>query len=164
MDRFRQVVYEHTLQAKVDAAEAAFPPPLSAATGRPKRHKGRQAYSVLTINGRLRLQRVRWHCPSDGSETVTDRLLDEVEATISEGVREMACRLNQDASSFQKAADNLHRTAHLEISKESLRQLVEEEGKTVLGRCTVQSCHRIGRAKSAIVKKARRASRSAVMV
>ncbi len=26
LDRFRQVVYEHALQAKVDAAEAAFPP------------------------------------------------------------------------------------------------------------------------------------------
>ncbi len=26
LDRFRQVVYEHTLQAKVNAAEAAFPP------------------------------------------------------------------------------------------------------------------------------------------
>jgi len=63
---------------------------------------------------------------------LTDRLLDEFESTISEGVREMACRLNQDASSFQKAADNLHRTAHLEISKESLRKLVEGEGKQVL--------------------------------
>lgn len=63
---------------------------------------------------------------------MTDGLLDEVEATISEGVREMACRLNQDASSFQKAADNLRRTAHLEISKESLRQVVEGEGKAVL--------------------------------
>lgn len=87
---------------------------------------------MLTINGRVRLRRVRWHCPHDGSETLTDRMLDEVEATISEGVREMACRLNQDASSFQKAANNLYRTAHLEISKESLRQLVETEGKAVL--------------------------------
>lgn len=26
LDRFRQLVYERTLQAKVDAAEAAFPP------------------------------------------------------------------------------------------------------------------------------------------
>lgn len=87
---------------------------------------------MLTINGRVRLQRVRWHCPADGSETPTDRLLDEVEATISQGVREMACRLNQDSSSFQKAADNLNRTAHVEVSKETLRQLVEEEGKNVL--------------------------------
>jgi hypothetical protein len=87
---------------------------------------------VLTINGHVRLLRVRWHCPVEGSATPTDRLLDEVEATISEGVREMACRLNQDSSSFAKSAANLHRTAHVEISKESLRQLVEAEGQSVL--------------------------------
>lgn len=87
---------------------------------------------MLTVNGRARLRRVRWHCPLDGSETPTDLLLDEVEATISEGVREMACRLNQDASSFAKAAENLSRAAHLEVSKETLRELVEAEGKSVL--------------------------------
>ena len=103
------------------------------ATGKLKRHKGRQAYSVLTVNGRVRLRRVRWHCASEGSETPTDCLLDEVEATISEGVREMACRLNQDAASFAKATSNLSRTAHVSVSKETLRQLVEGEGKSVLG-------------------------------
>ena len=87
---------------------------------------------MLTINGRLRLMRVRWHCPEEGSETPTDLFLDQMEATISEGVREMACRVNQDASSFKKAAANLYRTAHIRISKESLRQLVEAEGKSVL--------------------------------
>lgn len=79
----------------------------------------------------MHLRRVRWHCPQDGSETPLDRLLDATEATISEGVREMACRVNQDASSFRKAAANLRRTAHLEVSKETLRQLVEGEGRAV---------------------------------
>ncbi len=87
---------------------------------------------MLSINGRMRLRRVRWHCQEEGSETPIDRLLDEAESTLSEGVREMACRLNQDASSFQKAAENLKRTAHVEVSKETLRQLVEGEGKAVL--------------------------------
>lgn len=87
---------------------------------------------MLTVNGRVRIVRVRWHCPEEGSETPTDLLLDEAEATISEGVREMACRLNGDASSFEKAAANLRRTAHLEVSKETLRSLVEGEGKNLL--------------------------------
>lgn len=87
---------------------------------------------MLTVNGRVRIVRVRWHCPEEGSETPTDLLLDEAEATISEGVREMACRLNGDASSFERAAANLRRTAHLEVSKETLRALVEGEGKSVL--------------------------------
>lgn len=79
---------------------------------------------------------MRWHCSLDGSETPTDRWLDEVEATISEGVREMACRLNQDAASFAKAAANLNRTAHVKVSKETLRQLVEAEGRSVLSQMT----------------------------
>jgi hypothetical protein len=78
------------------------------------------------------LQRVRWYCPQDGTETPVDQLLDRAEATISVGVREMATRLNQDASSFQKAAANLWRTAHISASKETVRQLVEAEGETVL--------------------------------
>lgn len=87
---------------------------------------------MLTINGRVRLCRVRWHCPREGSQTPVDAWLDEAETTISEGVREMACRINQDASSFQKAADHLRRAAHLELSKETLRQLVEGEGRAVV--------------------------------
>jgi len=44
----------------------------------------------------------------------------------------MACRLNQGATSFEVAAKNLCRTAHLEINKETLRQVVETEGKAAL--------------------------------
>ena len=109
-----------------------FPPPLSTATGKPKRHKGRQPYSVLTVNGRVTLRRVRWHCPQEGSETPLDRVVDAVESTISEGVREMACQLSQGTTSFQQASHLLLRTAHLEVSKETLRQLVEAEGRAVL--------------------------------
>jgi hypothetical protein len=70
-----------------------------------------------------------------------DRWLDEAEAVISKGVREMACRLNQGSASFEKTAENLARAAHLWISKETLRQLIEGEGKVVLralGRAELQ--------------------------
>jgi hypothetical protein len=87
---------------------------------------------VLTVNGRIDVWRIRWHCPQEGSETVADRWLDEAEATISAGVREMACRLNQGSTSFEKTAENLARAAHLSIGKEALRQLIEAEGKVVL--------------------------------
>ena len=102
------------------------------ATGKRKRHKGRQCYSVLTVNGRVRVRRVRWHCPEEGSSTPVDRLLDETERSISEGVREMACRVNQGSTSFAKAAETLGRTAHIEVSKETLRRLVEGEGKQIV--------------------------------
>lgn len=87
---------------------------------------------MLTVNGRVQLRRVRWHSPLEGSQTLTDRLLDEAERAISEGVREMACRLNRGATSFRQTAENLARAAHLVVSKETLRQLIEQEGKAVL--------------------------------
>ncbi len=109
-----------------------FPPPKSATTGKLLRNKGRQRSSRLTINGWLSLVRRRWHGHEQGSVAPADAWLDDAETTISEGVRELACRLNQGAGSFQKAADNLARAAHLPLNKETFRQLVEAEGRAVL--------------------------------
>jgi len=75
---------------------------------------------------------VRWHSAAEGSQTLTDHLLDEAERAISEGVREMACRLNRGSTSFEMTAANLARAAHLTVSKETLRKLIEGEGKAVL--------------------------------
>src|SRR4051812_5027649 len=128
---FRRVAYEAALQARIDAAEAASPPPKDG-NGRTKRHKGRQERSVLTANGRVVLRRVRWHSPAEGSTTPIDAALDTAEATISLAVRELACRLNRNASNFEKAAANLARAAQIRMSGETLRRLVEAEGKAVL--------------------------------
>jgi len=51
---------------------------------------------------------------------------------VSLGARELACRLNQGARSFAKAADNLARAAQVRMSDELLRQVVEAEGRAVL--------------------------------
>jgi hypothetical protein len=96
-----------------------------------KRDKGRQAASRLTINGRIRLCRRWWHAPEDGSECPADALLS-VEGGVTRGVREMACRTNRDSSSFDKAAEDLARTAQLDMSGEQLRQVVQAEGRRVL--------------------------------
>jgi hypothetical protein len=87
---------------------------------------------MLTVNGRVQLYRIRWHDAQEGSQTPLDGVLDEVERAISEGVREMACRLNRGVTSFEQAAGNLARTAHLTLSKETLRQLIEHEGRSVV--------------------------------
>jgi hypothetical protein len=68
---------------------------------------------VLTINGRVRLCRRRWHSREDGTTVPLDSWLETVESTISLGVREMACRLNADGKIFDKAAANLARTAQV---------------------------------------------------
>ncbi|GIW85524.1 MAG: hypothetical protein KatS3mg107_1184 [Gemmataceae bacterium] len=107
-----------------------FPPPTDA-SGKRLRQKGRQSFTVLTVNGRVRLKRIRWQS-STGAQTPMDRWLDVAEATISQGVRELVCRLNAGSSSFAAAAENLRRAAQLKLSRETLRQVVEQEGRQVL--------------------------------
>jgi hypothetical protein len=109
-----------------------FPPPKDPSTGKNHHNKGRQDYTILTINGRVRLWRRRWYSPGAGTTTPLDAWVDAVEASISLGVREMACRLNGDSKNFDKAAANLARTAQIDVSGETLRTLVETEGTKVV--------------------------------
>ena len=93
--------------------------------------KGPEPFSVLTVNGRLVLARRRYFARDLGSQSPLDNWLDQAHASISHGVRELACRLNQAARSFEKATDNLARCAQLRLSRETLRQLVREAGQAV---------------------------------
>jgi hypothetical protein len=101
-------------------------------TGKRQRNKGRTAHHLLTVNDWVCVARTCWHCPSQGSSTPADAFLDTAEATVSLGARELVCRLNQNARSFDTAAENLARAAQIRLSGERLRQLVEAEGKAVL--------------------------------
>jgi hypothetical protein len=96
------------------------------------RNKGSQEFSVLTVNGRVRLSRRRWYSPVEGTTAPLDSWIDVQEASVSLGVREIACRLNGDGKNFDKSAANLARAAQVSVSGETLRQLVENEGKRVL--------------------------------
>jgi hypothetical protein len=106
-------------------------PPVDPASGNRLRSKGVEPRSTLTANGRVSLLRRRFA----GGQTPMDRFLDEAEATISLGTRQLCCLLNADAASFARAADHLHRTTGTRLSAELLRQTVEREGKRVLGCC-----------------------------
>ena len=109
-----------------------FPPLKDEQTGKTKRNKWRQDFTVLTINGRVRLRRRRWHLPGEVTTTPLDAWLDTTEATINIGVREMACRLNGDGKNFDREAANLKRTAQVHVSGETFRVLVEAEAWPVL--------------------------------
>jgi hypothetical protein len=90
------------------------------------------AHQLLTVNDWVRVERTCWYSPGQGSDTPSDAFVDAAGATVSLGARELACRLNQNARSFDKAAENLARAAQIRVSGEKLRQLVEAEGKAVL--------------------------------
>ncbi|WP_143393606.1 hypothetical protein [Fimbriiglobus ruber] len=108
-----------------------FPPPQEVGSQKKLRNKGRQDYTVLTVNGRVCVTRIRWH-GSDGSRTVVDGYLDRAERTISVGVREMACRLNGGGTNFDRTAENLAQVAQVSASGETLRTLIEDEGRKVV--------------------------------
>ena len=91
-----------------------------------------QNTTVLTVNGRIQLSRRWWHAVETGSLAPADELVDRRGATVTPGVRELACRENQASASFNKAAENLARTAQVTLSGEQLRLLVEAEGRQVL--------------------------------
>lgn len=94
-------------------------------------NKGRQSRSTLTMLGDVKLERRWWHCRASGSVAPADHVVDRTGATVTPGVRELACRENLSATSFDKAAANLARTAQLSLSGEQLRQVVEAEGRRV---------------------------------
>ena len=86
---------------------------------------------MLTINGRVQLVRRWWHSPQTCSLAPADALLDPDASSVTPGVREMACRANQGATAFDKAAENLARLAQVKMCGEQLRLLVESEGRSV---------------------------------
>ena len=100
-------------------------------TGRKKANKGAQRKSVLTVNGSIVVVRRWWHSAS-GSTAPADQFIDTEERSVSVGVREMACRLNNNSHNFDCTAENLDRTARIKMSGEHLRQLVIAEGLAVL--------------------------------
>jgi hypothetical protein len=105
------------------------PPPAHPRTGKRLQSKGAEPVSVLTVNGRVRLLRRRYFAKGVGSFSPLDDWVDQAQAGVSRGVCELACRLNQGARCFAKAAENLARAAQLRLSREALRQLVIAEGK-----------------------------------
>lgn len=99
--------------------------------GRHLADKGRSQRGLVTVNGEVRLERRHYHGREAGTLTPVDALAELAQATVSLGVREMACRLNAGAKSFAKAAENLRRAAQVPMSGEKLRQVVEAEGQKV---------------------------------
>ena len=72
-----------------------------------------------------------WHSRQTCSLAPADEFIDCTAGHVTPGVREMACRENQGATSFDKAAENLARLAQITLCGEQLRLIVEAEGRRV---------------------------------
>src|SRR5207253_9567706 len=71
-----------------------FPPPTHPHTGKRFLNKGPEPVSVLTVNGRICLFRRRYFAKDVGSLAPLDAWIDPTQASITQGVRELVCRLN----------------------------------------------------------------------
>jgi len=86
----------------------------------------------VSVNGRIELSRRRFGDKDQGSECPSDRLVDETEAAVSVGVRQLSCREGSNARSFDRGRENLKHAAQITVGEEQFRLLVESEGKAVL--------------------------------
>lgn len=79
------------------------------------------------------MRRRRYQKAAGSTEALVDELIDLAGSGVSLAVREMCCRIALDSGSFLRASANLDRLARLKLSDEKLRQLVESEGRAVIG-------------------------------
>jgi hypothetical protein len=78
------------------------------------------------------VRRHRYESLAGGTDAPVDDLIDLAHQSVSLAVREMGCRISTDSGSFTRAAANLDRVGQLKLSDETLRQVVEGEGRAVL--------------------------------
>ena len=109
-----------------------FPPPKDESTGRPLKHRGRPGKDFTTLNGVLRLKRTVRQKTGEPAVVRGDQLVDAADEVISLGVREIVCLLDESGVSFRTTADNLKRVAGIHLSHETVRTIVEDEGRAVL--------------------------------
>jgi hypothetical protein len=107
-------------------------PPRKNKDAHPLRHKGRQVVCRDTVNGPIRIARIRWWSKGHGCDDTLDRVLGIVADQVSLGVRQMCSRVAISQQGFRKAAAHLHHLAQIRISPERLRMIVEQEGQKVL--------------------------------
>lgn len=93
--------------------------------------KGYAVRSPLTVCGRVELKRRRWRTPGGVEVVPADAVLDATGSLITAGIHELCCRVALDSGSFVRAAEVLLKVGNLRLSDESLRQVVQSEGKLV---------------------------------
>lgn len=110
--------------------------------------KGRRLIQYLTVNGPVPIRRRVYWNRRQGSFTPADGWLGMSEGRYSVGVRALCCREAAD-SDFRTASEDLACVGQISISHETVRQIVEAEGRRAMGQqksgklgpdWTVQDC------------------------
>ena len=126
---FRQATYQKALSLP-DKNQQAFSPRQKYPEVKWS-NKGRQKTSCLTVNGRMEFVRTIFWNKDHGAVIPMDRLLGIESSNHSHGVCEICCRESLNTA-FVGASDNIRRLAQLDISSSTVRQIVEQEGRTLV--------------------------------
>jgi hypothetical protein len=78
------------------------------------------------------MERRRYKNGSGGTDVFVDKLVDIAGNSISQMVRDLVCMVGIDTRSFCRAARTLRRLGGLQVSRETVRTLVESEGNAVI--------------------------------
>jgi len=95
-------------------------------------NKGHRSIQYLTVNGPVEITRTVYWNRQHGSVTPADQWLGMNAGRYSVGVREFCCR-EAAHSDFRTAAGDLACVGQIQISHETVRQIVEGEGRRALG-------------------------------
>jgi hypothetical protein len=98
--------------------------------GQPWENKGRRSIQYLTVNGPVEVTRTVYWNRQQGSLTPVDQWLGMGAGRYSVGVRELCCR-EAAHSNFRSAAEDLACVGQIQLSHETVRQIVEAEGRQV---------------------------------
>ena len=94
-------------------------------------NKGRPSIEYLTVNGSVQIRRTVYWNREKGSITPVDQWLGMSQGRYSVGIRQLCCREAAD-SDFRTAAENLACVGQIHVSHETVRGIVEGEGKQML--------------------------------
>jgi Uncharacterised protein family (UPF0236) len=107
-----------------------FPPP-PAAPGQTWENKGSRSIQYLTVNGPVQITRTVYWNRQHGSVTPVDTWLGMNTGRYSVGVRQFCCREAAE-SDFRTAAEDLACVGQIVLSPETVRRIVEAEGRRVV--------------------------------
>lgn len=94
-------------------------------------NKGKQKTSCLTVNGRVEFWRPVFWNKDRGTVIPMDSLLGIDSRNYSHGVCEICCRESLNTA-FVPGSANIKRLAQLDISSSTVREIVEQEGRTLV--------------------------------
>lgn len=126
-------VARHLLDLWAQVADKKIARPSCSACGVPMRHRGLVKTDVVTTVGDVTYRRPRWRCHDCEKECYPhDAVLRFQTHGVSWAVAKVVSRLAAQIPSLEEAGNNFEEDYGVHFAKETIRQIAEAAGKTIL--------------------------------